>query len=138
MNPLGVFVGGLHAGVGVLGEKPTLEAAKGILLSGDDLHNALSGCVIKWDNFVAKFHTDNRFELWMGLKRIDTGKWWIEKDNCWLKSKVITGGWKVSTRLVLEGDTIKWYDRDGTLEGKGIYTNINKKELDEDKVSATP
>ncbi len=126
------------AGETDIGEKPTLEAAKGILLSGDNLHNALSGGVIKWDNFVAKFHTDNRFELWMGLKRIDTGKWWVEKDNCWLKSKVMTGGWKVSVRLVKDADTIKWYDSNGTLDGKGIYANINRKNIDEDKVSAIP
>jgi CubicO group peptidase (beta-lactamase class C family) len=126
------------AGETKIGEKPTLEGAKGILLSGDDLHNTLKGCVIKTESFLAKFHPDHRFELWAGGKQIDTGKWWVEKDKCWLKSKVITGGWKVSIRLVLEGDTIKWYDRDGTLDGKGIYTNINKKGLDEDRVSATP
>ncbi len=126
------------AGETDIGEKPTLEAAKGILLSGDDLNNALSGCVIKWDNFLAKFHTDNRFELWMGHKRIDTGTWWVEKDNCWLKSKVITGGRKVRVRLVRDEDTMKWYGSDGTLEGKGIYTNINRKKVDEEKVSATP
>ncbi len=74
----------------------------------------------------------------MGLKRIDTGKWWVEKDNCWLKSKVMTGGWRVSVRLVQDGDTIKWYDSNGTLDGKGIYANINRKNIDEDKVSEIP
>ncbi len=120
------------AGETGIGEKPTLEGAKGVLLTGDDLHNTLKGCVIKTENFLAKFHPDNRFELWTGRKRLDTGKWWVEKDNCWLKSKVITGGRKVSIKLVLDEDTIKWYDGDGTLDGKGIYANIPIKKVDED------
>jgi CubicO group peptidase (beta-lactamase class C family) len=118
------------AGETNIGEKPTLEGAKGVLLSGDALNNALTGCVIKTDSFLAKFHPDNRFELWNGRKQLDTGKWWVQKDRCWLKSRVITGGWKVGIRLVLEGDTIKWYDSDGTLDGKGIYANIYRKKTD--------
>jgi hypothetical protein len=125
------------AGETDIGEKPVLEGAKGILLTGDDLHKALAGCVIKTEGFLAKFHPDNRFELWMGRKRFDTGKWWVEKDKCWLKSKVTTAGNKVSIRLVLDGDTIKWYDQDGTLDGKGIYANIHIKNND-DKIGATP
>ena len=118
------------AGETSIGEKPTLEGAKGVLLTGDDLHKALSGSVIKTDSFLAKFHPDSRFELWTGRKHIDTGKWWVEKNKCWLESKVITGGRKVSINIVLDEDTIKWYDRDGTLDGKGIYANIHKKNID--------
>lgn len=118
------------AGETDIGEKPTLEGAEGVLLAGEDLHKALAGCVIKTQSFLAKFHPDNRFDLWTGRKQFDTGKWWVESDKCWLKSKVITGGAKVSIRLVLDEDTIKWYDNDGTLDGKGIYANIHKKNID--------
>jgi CubicO group peptidase (beta-lactamase class C family) len=118
------------AGETDIGEKPTLEGAKGILLTGDDLHNTLAGCVIKTDWFLAKFHPDNRVELWMGRKRLDTGKWWINKDKCWLQSRVLTGGAKVAINLILDEDTIKWYDSDGTLDGKGIYANIFQKKTD--------
>ena len=118
------------AGETDIGEKPTLEGAKGILLTGDDLHNTLAGCVIKTDWFLAKFHPDNRVELWMGRKRLDTGKWWINKDKCWLQSRVLTGGAKVAINLVLDEDTIKWYGSDGTLDGKGVYANIFQKKTD--------
>ena len=118
------------AGETDIGEKPTLEGAKGILLTGDDLHNELAGCVIKTEWFLAKFHPDNRFEVWTGRKQIDTGKWWADKDKCWLQSKAMTGGWKVGINLVLDEDTIKWYDSDGTLDGKGIYANIHRKNTD--------
>ena len=125
------------AGETDIGEKPTLEGAKGILLAGDDLHKALTGCVIKTDYFLVKFHADSRFEMWTGRKRFDTGHWWVEKDKCWLKSGVITGGRKVGVRLVLDEDTIKWYDQDGTLDGKGIYANIHIKNNGA-KIGATP
>lgn len=126
------------AGETDIGEKPTLEGAKGVLLTGDDLHNTLTGCVIKTESFLAKFHPDKRFELWSGRKQIDSGKWWVEKDKCWLKSKVITAGGKVSIKLVLDEDTIKWYGPDGTLDGKGIYANIHKKNIDKEKSADTP
>jgi hypothetical protein len=118
------------AGETDIGEKPTLEGAKGILLTGDDLHNTVAGCVIKTEWFLAKFHPDNRFEVWTGRKQIDTGEWWADKDKCWLQSKAMTGGWKVGINLVLDEDTIKWYDSDGTLDGKGIYANIHRKNTD--------
>ena len=120
------------AGETDIGEKPTLDGAKGVLLTDDDLHNTLAGCVIKTDNFTVKFFQDNRIELWMKEKRIDAGKWWVKGDKCWLRAKVITGGRKVGINLVLDGDTIKWYDREGTLDGKGVYSRSNE----EIKVSA--
>jgi hypothetical protein len=53
------------------------------------------------------------------------GTFWYYKDKCWLKAKILTGGRKVSLDLVLDGDTIKWYDPEGTLGGKGDYSRIN-------------
>jgi hypothetical protein len=118
------------AGETEIGEKPTLDSAKGVLLVGDDLRNTLAGCVIKTDDFILKFLPDKRIELWTGGKLLDTGKWWVKGDKCWLRAKVITGGRKVGLNLVLDGDTIKWYDRDGTLDGKGVYANITRKKMD--------
>ncbi|MBW2411181.1 MAG: serine hydrolase [Deltaproteobacteria bacterium] len=126
------------AGETDIGEKPVLEGAEGILLTGENLHETLAGGVIQTDNFLAKFMPDNRIELWMGRKRIDTGKWWGEGDKCRLKTRVFTGGRTVGISLVLDGDTIKWYDGDGTREGKGIYANINGKKVDENKTGSTP
>jgi CubicO group peptidase (beta-lactamase class C family) len=117
------------AGERDIGEMPVLKGANGVLLTADNLQNTLSGCVIKMDAFLLKFLQNDRFEMWMGRKLIDTGKWWIKGDKCWLKSRVISGGRKVGVNLVLDEDTIKWYNRNGTLEGKGIYANINRKNI---------
>ena len=113
------------AGETDIGEKPTLDGAKGVRLRGDELYNAVAGSLIKTEQFTAKFLQDNRLELWMKDKRIDAGKWWIKKDKCWLKAKILTGGRKVGLNLVLDGDTIKWYDLEDTLGGKGVYSKIN-------------
>ena len=113
------------AGETDIGEKPTLDGAKGVRLRGDELYNAVAGSLIKTDLFTAKFLQENRLELWMKDKRIDAGKWWIKKDKCWLKAKILTGGRKVGLNLVLDGDTIKWYDLEDTLGGKGVYSKIN-------------
>jgi CubicO group peptidase (beta-lactamase class C family) len=110
------------AGETDIGESPTLDGAKGVHLAGDNLRNTLNGCTIRADNFTLKFQQDNRIKLWVNEKQIDTGKWWVKDDKCWLKGKIITNGRKVGLHLVLESDTIKWYDRDGTLDGKGIIT----------------
>jgi hypothetical protein len=109
------------AGETDIGEPPTLDGAKGVHLAGDNLRDTLHGCSIRADNFTLKFQQDNRIKLWVNKKQIDTGKWWVKDDKCRLKGKIITNGRKVGLHLVLEGDIIKWYDRDGTLDGKGIY-----------------
>ena len=38
---------------------------------------------------------------------------------------MIVDNGKVGLDLVLDGDTIKWYDLEGTLGGKGDYSRIN-------------
>ncbi len=113
------------AGETDIGEPPTLDGAKGVLLVGKNLRNALAGCKISTTDFTIKFLQDNSIELWTKGKLIDTGKWWAKADKCWLKGKVITGGRKVGVKIILDGKAIKWYDREGTRDGKGIYSRIN-------------
>jgi hypothetical protein len=81
--------------------------------------------VIKTPEFTVKFFQDNRIELWMKEKKIDAGKWWVKEDKCWLRGNILTSGRKVGFNLVLDGDTVKWFDREGTLAGKGIYAKLN-------------
>ena len=110
------------AGETDIGERPVLAGAKGVRLAGDDLRNTLNGCTIKTDNFTVKFQPNNQFQLWIKQKQIDSGKWWVQGDKCWLRGKTITHGRKVAIDVVRDGDTIKWYDRHGTLDGRGVYT----------------
>jgi CubicO group peptidase (beta-lactamase class C family) len=111
------------AGETDIGEPPILDGAKGIHLAGDSLQQTLSDCTIKADSFTLRFQQDNSVKFWVKNELTDTGKWWVEGNTCWLKGKIITEGKKAGLDVVLDGDTIKWYDRDGTLSGKGIYTN---------------
>ncbi len=109
------------AGERNIGEKPVLAAARGVRLAGDALKRTLVGCTIRTGKYTVKFPSDSRIEFWVGRKRIDTAKWGVDGDKGWLKGKVMTGGMKVYLYFVLEDDTLKWYDRDGTLDGKGRY-----------------
>jgi CubicO group peptidase (beta-lactamase class C family) len=113
------------AGETEIGEKPTLEAAKGVQLTGDILRKTLAGCRIRGSDFTANLLQDNTFEIWMNGNLLDTGKWWVKADKCWMKGKVITGGRKGYVYFVKDGDKIKWYDREGTLDGEGVYSRTN-------------
>lgn len=110
------------AGETEIGDKPTLDAAKGIRLSGELLKDTLSGSTIRGDRFIMKFSSTDTFEYWMNGKLLDTINWWVDGDRCWIKGKVLTGGWKTYLRLVRDGDIIKWYDRQSTLDGKGLFS----------------
>jgi CubicO group peptidase (beta-lactamase class C family) len=109
------------AGEKDIGEKPVLGAAKGVRLTGDTLKQTLVGCTIQTGKYTVKFPSDSRIEFWIGRKRIDTARWGVDGNKGWLKGKVMTGGKKVYLYFVLEDDILKWYDRDGTLDGKGRY-----------------
>ena len=67
------------AGESDIGEKPILDGARGVRLTGNDLYRTVAGSEIKTGQFTAKFLQDNRIELWVKDKRIDAGKWWVKK-----------------------------------------------------------
>ena len=113
------------AGESDIGEKPTLEAAKGVQLTGDILRKTLAGSSIRGPEFTANLLQDNTFEVWMNGNLLDTGKWWVNADKCWIEGEVITGGRKVYVYFVKDGEKIKWYDREGTLDGEGVYSRTN-------------
>jgi len=109
------------AGEKNIGEKPILEAANGVRLTGNRLKQTLTGCTVRTGRYTVKIPNDSRMEFWSGRKRFSTAKWGVDGDKGWLKSKIMTGGRKVYLDFVLENDTLKWYDHDGTLDGKGRY-----------------
>ncbi len=67
------------AGETDIGEKPTLDGAQAIRLSGDDLYNSVAGSAIKTGQFTPKFLQDNHLELWLKDKSIDAGQWRVKK-----------------------------------------------------------
>lgn len=115
------------AGEKDIGEKPVLEAARGVRLSGEALKQALTGSIVRGGHFTVKVKSDTRMDFWVGRKRFDTAEWGVSGDKGWVKSKVLTGGRKEYLRFVLDDDVLKWYDRSGTLAGKGRYISADKK-----------
>jgi hypothetical protein len=113
------------AGESDIGERPTLDGARGIRLTDADLSRTMAGSAVRTAWFTVKFLRDGRTEIWREGHRFDTGQWWVKKNKCWLKARKLTGGRNVGLDLVLDGRTIKWYDPAGTLAGKGDYSRIN-------------
>lgn len=109
------------AGEKEIGEKPILNAAKGVRLTGSKLKQALTGCTIRTGQYTIKFPSASRMEFWFGGKRFSTAKWGVDGDKGWLKGKLITGGRKVLLYFVLDDGVLKWYDQKRTLDGKGRY-----------------
>ncbi len=104
------------AGEKGIGEKPVLEAARGVLLTGKALKQALTGSTIRGGHYTVKVKNDSSMDFWVGRKRFDTAKWGVSGDKGWVKSKILTGGRKVYLSFVLDDGVLKWYDRNGTLE----------------------
>ena len=108
------------AGETGIGQKPVLEAAFGDRLNTDQLKTKLPGATIRGPDFTVKLTEDHLFELWSGNRRVDAGRWGIQKGKFWLKSPNLTGGHKVRLTMVLEGKRLKWFDAQGTLQGQGV------------------
>jgi CubicO group peptidase (beta-lactamase class C family) len=107
------------AGESDIGPEPTLKAAAGNTLNGRQLKQILPGSTIKGPDFEVRLSKGNRFEVWSGAKRIDTGTWGVQSGKFWLKTGMLTSGQKAKLTLVLDGDRLKWFDNQGTLQGQG-------------------
>lgn len=114
------------AGEADFGLKPTIEAAAGVRLGEDQLKAILPGCGIHGPDFKVNLTRDYRFELWSDGKQVDSGGWGIQGDKFWLKSRIVTGGHTARLSLVLDGDRLKWFDRQGTLQGQGTIKRKEK------------
>ncbi len=109
------------AGVEDIGERPTLDSAAGVRLTGHALARALSGCTVRTAEYTVKVPDESRMEFWASGRRFDVAEWGVAGEGGWLQGRVITGGRKISLSFVLDGGRLKWYDRGGTLAGAGTY-----------------
>jgi CubicO group peptidase (beta-lactamase class C family) len=110
------------AGEKEIGENPYIEAAKGVLLTADNLKETLEGSSIREGASVVSATRDGTMSVLMEGKLIDTGKWWTEGDKFCSQWKRIREGKKACRFLVLDGTILKWFDLDGTLDGKGFFS----------------
>ncbi len=110
------------AGEKEIGENPYIEAAKGVRLNADNLKETLEGSSIREGASVVSATRDGTMSVLMEGKLIDTGKWWTEGDKFCSQWKRIREGKKACRFLVLDGTILKWFDLDGTLDGKGFFS----------------
>ena len=110
------------AGEKEIGENPYIEAAKGVRLTADNLKETLEGSSIREGASVVSATRDGTMSVLMEGKLIDTGKWWTEGDKFCSQWKRIREGKKACRFLVLDGTILKWFDLDGTLDGKGFFS----------------
>ena len=105
-----------------IGEDPSIEAAKGVRLTADNLKETLAGSSIREGTLVVSISRDGTMSVSMEGKLIDTGKWWTEGDKFCSQWKKIWEGKKACRFLVLDGTILKWFYLDGILDGKGFFS----------------
>jgi hypothetical protein len=114
------------AGETQIGDDPSIEAAKGVRLSTDDLKQLLANGS-KWigpndgifpggDSLVLSSSKDGQLTLSATEKLEFQGKWWISGDRFYFNIL----GIKAYLSIFQEGDTLGLYDPTGTLFGKFI------------------
>jgi hypothetical protein len=109
------------AGETEIGEAPTIESAPGVRLTSDNLQETLAGSTIRGPDFVVSFSQDGTAAISAAGEWIDTGQWWTEGDKLCLQWEQLDGGEIGCVFFVLDDTTIKWFDLNGTLAGKGLY-----------------
>jgi len=110
------------AGETEIGEDPSIEAAKGVRLTTDNLKETIEGSSIREEASVVSITRGGTISVSMDEKLIDTGKWWTEGDKFCSQWKRIGEGKKTCRFLVLDGTILKWFALDGTLDGKGSFS----------------
>jgi CubicO group peptidase (beta-lactamase class C family) len=112
------------AGETEIGEDPSIEAAKGVRLSPDELKQLLEGGS-RWvgpnkgifpggESIVISCFSDGRLSLSATEELEFKGKWWISGDRFYFKIL----GVRAYFLMVREGNEIKLFDPTGTLFGK--------------------
>jgi hypothetical protein len=129
-KPMGHHIGRLlwlilsAAGEKRIGDDPSIEAAKGVSLSTDDLKQLLANGS-KWigpnngifpggESLVLSCSKDGQLTLSATEELEFKGKWWISSDKFYFKIL----GIKTYLSIFREGNTLGLYDPTGTLFGK--------------------
>ena len=129
-KPMGHHIGRLlwlilsAAGETQIGEDPSMEAAKGVRLSTDDLKQLLTNGS-KWigpnnglfpggESLVFSCSKDGQLTLSATEELEFKGEWWISKERFYFNIL----GIKAYLSIFKEGDTLRLFDPTGTLFGK--------------------
>ena len=119
------------AGETDIGEPPYIEAAKGLRLTANNLKKALTGNIVwqlgnRGGKPLVSYLPDGGMIYKAGGNIKDTGRWWTEGDRFCRQWSRLSNGQKGSYYLVLDDNTLKWFNLNGTALEKIYRTPIKK------------
>ena len=123
------------AGETGIGEPPYIEGAKGVRLTANNLKEALTGD-IAWQTGnrrgkpLVSYFPDGGMIYEAGGNIKDTGRWWTEGDKFCRQWNKLSNGQKGSYYLILNDNTLKLFNLNGTLLEKIYRTKIKKNPKD--------
>jgi CubicO group peptidase (beta-lactamase class C family) len=117
------------AGETEIGDAPIIEAAEGIQVTADNLHEAWGESTISHldgpeEQYVTSYAPDGTMTLAAreSGELVDTGKWWAEGGKLCRQWRELDGGEQACFRVVLDGTTLRQFDLDGILVGQVIFS----------------
>jgi CubicO group peptidase (beta-lactamase class C family) len=121
------------AGETEIGDAPIIEAAEGIQVTADNLHETWGESTI-WhldgpeEQYITSYAPDGTMTLTerKSGELVDTGKWWAEGDRVCRQWKEMDGGERACYYVVLDGPTLKLFDLEGILVGKVNFDTLGR------------
>jgi CubicO group peptidase (beta-lactamase class C family) len=117
------------AGETEIGDAPIVEAAEGIRVTADNLHETWGESTV-WHpdgperQFITSYAPDGGLTCTAreSGELVDDGKWWTEGDRVCRQWQALEGGERACFYVVLERTTLRWFDLDGVLAGKALFS----------------
>jgi CubicO group peptidase (beta-lactamase class C family) len=121
------------AGETDIGDAPIIEAAEGIQIMADNLHETWGESTIRHldgheEQYITSYAPDDTltFTARESGELVDTGRWWAEGDKVCCQWDELNGGEKACFYIVLEGTTLQWFDLNGISVGKVDFTRVEE------------
>jgi CubicO group peptidase (beta-lactamase class C family) len=118
-----------------IGEGFTLEETKGERISADGLKELFGGGAVRIQSrtgpgmvegadkpVLLSCFPDGTVSQSVAGELFDNGHWWLEDNRFCVAWEKRRKDLKECVYLVLEGSSIKWFDLEGILAGKGVYS----------------
>ncbi len=110
------------------GFRETLETAAGRKLDEAAIRDVMPGSALigqtaYGDHYTATIHENGKIDIRYDNENqdTDTGKWWVESGQWWRQFKHSTYGEARGFHVVLEGNSIKWFDSEGDLVDTEVF-----------------
>ncbi len=110
------------------GFRETLDTAVGRKLGEADIRDVMPGSALigqtaYGDNYTAVIQANGKIDIRYDNENQDTdsGNWWVESGQWWRQFKHSTYGEARGFYVVLEGNSIKWFDAEGDLVDTEVF-----------------